>query len=91
MISLCDCQFQKLTLRNALQGAEDFRAAKKQRVEKPSTTKPAKRGPGVAFGTGVMDEDDVYGMTDDYIIEPDAKEGYDFDLQSDDEDRNQKR
>lgn len=39
----------------------------------------------MAFGSGVMDEDDVYGMTDDYVTAPDAREGYDFDLQSDED------
>ena len=63
------------------QGAEDFRSAKRQRDAAPSSSsRPAKKGPGVAFGSGVMDEDDVYGMTDDYVTAPDAREGYDFDL-----------
>ena len=67
------------------QGAEDFRTAKRQRDEKPSTARPAKQGRGVAFGSGVMDEDDVYGMTDDYVTHAGAKENYDFDLHSDEE------
>ena len=67
------------------QGAEDFRAAKRRREEKPGSQR-SRQGPGVAFGTGVLDEDDVYGMTDDYVVEPDNKQGYSFDLQSDEED-----
>ncbi len=68
-----------------MQGAEDFRSAKRQRVAAPSSGRAAKQGPGVAFGSGVMDEDDVYGMTDDYVTAPEAKEAYNFDLHSDEE------
>lgn len=32
-----------------------------------------------------MDEDDVYGMTDDYVEESEDRGGYNFDLPSDDE------
>ena len=48
-----------------LQGAEEFRAAKRARDgvgEKLQPLPPAKRQRGVAFGSGVADEDDVYGM-----------------------------
>jgi len=48
-----------------LQGAEEFRDAKRARDgvgEKLQPLPPAKRQRGVAFGSGVADEDDVYGM-----------------------------
>ena len=47
------------------QGAEEFRDAKRVRDgvgEKLQPLPPAKRQRGVAFGSGVADEDDVYGM-----------------------------
>lgn len=69
-----------------LQGAEDFRSAKRKQESKPNKTPASKRTRGVAFGTGIMDEDDVFGMTDDYVVEPDARQSYDFDLQSEEED-----
>jgi hypothetical protein len=33
-----------------------------------------------------MDEDDVYGMTDDYVVEAESRDCYHFDLASDEED-----
>ena len=47
------------------QGAEEFRDAKRARDgvgEKLQPLPAAKRQRGVAFGSGVADEDDVYGM-----------------------------
>ena len=47
------------------QGAEEFRDAKRSRdgVDgKMQPLPPSKRQRGVAFGSGVADEDDVYGM-----------------------------
>ena len=47
------------------QGAEEFRDAKRARDgvgEKLQPLPPSKRQRGVAFGSGVADEDDVYGM-----------------------------
>lgn len=48
-----------------LQGAEVFRAAKALRTAPPPQQRPApgkQRQRGIAFGTGVGDEDDTYGM-----------------------------
>ena len=74
-----------------MQGAEDFRSAKRQRDDKPSKQPVGKRSRGVAFGSGVMDEDDVYGMTDDYVMDHDSRQGYNYDLQSDEEDGSPKQ
>ena len=32
-----------------------------------------------------MDEDDVYGLTDDYVVDPEAREALDFELHSDED------
>ena len=40
---------------------------------------------GVAFGSGAGDEDDVYHMTDDYVMHGTGKEGLAFELASDEE------
>jgi len=70
-----------------VQGADDFRSAKRQREGGEAGKQPGgKRGRGVAFGTGIMDEDDVYGLTDDYVVEAEARDAYHFDLPSDNED-----
>ena len=39
----------------------------------------------MAFGTGIMDEDDTLGMTDDYVTDLDPREGLDFELGSEEE------
>ncbi len=50
-----------------LQGAEDFRQAKRQ---KTGTTKPeeapGKKKRGIAFGTGALEDTDTFGYMDDY-------------------------
>ena len=40
----------------------------------------------MAFGSGAGDEDDVYNMTDDYVMHGTGKEGLAFELASDEED-----
>ena len=59
-----NCSRKKMSSPRA-QGAEEFRVAKRARDgvgEKLQPLPPAKRQRGVAFGSGVADEDDVYGM-----------------------------
>lgn len=54
------------------QGAEEFRDAKRARDgvgEKLQPLPPAKRQRGVAFGSGVADEDDVYGMVSGQVTQ----------------------
>lgn len=56
-------------------GAEEFRAAKRLRAEasRPgSNPREGPRGRGIAFGTGVLDEDDAYGILDDYVTHDDV-------------------
>ena len=88
------CKLQQRNTRRAggsrsrpalLQGAEDFRAAKRGRDQPDPRVPAAKRTRGVAFGTGVMDEDDVYGLTDDYVVDPESKDTLDFELHSDED------
>ena len=71
------------------QGAEEFRAAKRGRDEgAPGKGQPrgAKRARGVAFGSGVADEDGAFGITEDYAGGDGVPEGYSFELASDEED-----
>ena len=70
------------------QGAEEFRAAKRGRDAPPENkTRPgSKRTRGIAFGTGVLDEDDAYGMTQDYVMEAEPKAAFNFEIASDEED-----
>jgi G patch domain-containing protein 1 len=58
-----------------VQGAEEFRAAKRQRSDRaPSLrTAPAPGRHGVAFGTGALDEDDSYGIMADYVMDGDVE------------------
>ncbi|KAK9795492.1 hypothetical protein WJX73_006570 [Symbiochloris irregularis] len=64
--------------------AEVFRKAKQGRDEPQQPS--AKRTHGVAFGSGAGDEDDVYGMTDDYVTTGTGMEGMAFEIASDEED-----
>lgn len=80
-------------------GAEEFRAAKRKRggfedEEAVGAGAPgaaaaaARRGRGVAFGAGVLDEDDSYGIMDDYVDGPGGRKGMAFeimDVEDDDE------
>lgn len=69
------------------QDAEVFRAAKQGREDQQKSQQhPAKRSRGVAFGSGAGDEDDVYGMTDDYATTGTGKEGVAFEIASDEDD-----
>lgn len=80
------------TLTRALpgnQGAEEFRMAKRGRDEEApgkGQARGAKRARGVAFGSGVADEDDAFGITEDYAGRDGAPQGYTFELASDEED-----
>ncbi|KAK9830452.1 hypothetical protein WJX72_011851 [[Myrmecia] bisecta] len=72
-------------------GAEEFRAAKRMR-EEPVQNQGAgpggalKRSRGPAFGTGALEEDDTYGMMEDYVTaEAGAAQGMHFEIASDNE------
>jgi G patch domain-containing protein 1 len=60
-------------------GAEEFRAAAKIGGGRHPTTAATgndqnnKRRRGVAFGTGVLDEDDTFGMMEDYVTHDDVE------------------
>lgn len=70
-----------------LQGAEDFRQAKRQktgttRTEEPPGTK--KRG--LAFGTGALEDTDTFGYMDDYISnDRHSLAAFSYEVASDDE------
>lgn len=48
----------------------------------------AKRARGVAFGTGALEETDTFGYMEDYVTAEGGacKEGFNFEIASDDED-----
>lgn len=59
------------------QGAREFEAAKRARLEAGRRQSGAagsvpRRHPGVAFGTGVLEEDDAEGIMDDYVVHGDV-------------------
>ena len=65
-----------------LQDAEVFRTAKVPQSKAPAAG--AKRTRGVAFGTGAADEDDTYGMMEDYVnSEADPRKGMLFEIAGD--------
>lgn len=72
------------------QGAEEFRVAKRGRGEDApgngQQPRGAKRARGVAFGSGLADEDDAFGITEDYAGGDGVPDGYIFELASDEED-----
>ncbi|KAI8101557.1 hypothetical protein M9435_001661 [Picochlorum sp. BPE23] len=49
------------------QGAEEFRHAKQRGEQSAQQSGRGRRGRGVAFGTGVLDEDDALGTMEDYV------------------------
>eukprot|EP00889_Picochlorum_renovo_P003800 jgi/Picre1/30830/NNA_006190.t1 len=49
------------------QGAEEFRHAKQRGEQSAQRSGRGRRGRGVAFGTGVLDEDDALGTMEDYV------------------------
>lgn len=68
-----------------LQDAEVFRSAKGSSVaQSQPTASGVKRTRGVAFGSGAADEDDTYGMMEDYISsEADPRKGMLFEIAGD--------
>ncbi len=74
----------------ALQDAEVFRKAQEsQEPQGKAGITGAKRTRGVAFGTGAADEDDSYGMMEDYAVDDsDKRKGMLFEIAdgSDEED-----
>ncbi len=67
MQSDCDMRMRYTYLWVMLQGAEDFRQAKRQKTEdtKPKEA-PGKNRRGIAFGTGALEDTDTFGYMDDY-------------------------
>ncbi|PSC68980.1 TATA-box binding -interacting TOUGH isoform B [Micractinium conductrix] len=66
-------------------GAEDFRALKEAARGKAAPKAPepaAKRRRGIAFGQGVLDEDDAFGTLEDYVTHDDV-EGYEETVETD--------
>jgi hypothetical protein len=73
-----------------VQNAEEFRGAKRERDSSKGDNseglRTAKRARGVAFGSGVLDEDDVYGIEDDYVTADGShREDVNFEIASDEE------
>ena len=65
-----------------LQDAEVFRTAKAPQSK--ASVAGVKRTRGVAFGTGAADEDDTYGMMEDYVnSEADPRKGMLFEIAGD--------
>ncbi|KAK2079913.1 hypothetical protein QBZ16_002308 [Prototheca wickerhamii] len=57
---------------NPFRGATEFAAAKRARLQagraaSGATPSARRKHHGIAFGTGVMDEDDSYGIMEDYV------------------------
>ncbi len=58
------------TVLSGVQDAEVFRKAKgASEPQSKQAVTGAKRTRGVAFGSGAADEDDSYGMMEDYVVE----------------------
>ena len=80
-----------------VQDAEEFRAARQhrgpaggpQRQAGPASQQQQqrKRTRGTAFGVGALDEDDSYGVMDDYVVDTDTDKtgGHHFELREDEE------
>lgn len=68
-----------------LQDAEVFRTVKSSSApDNRATAAGVKRTRGVAFGTGAADEDDSYGMMEDYVsTEADPRKGMLFEIAGD--------
>ena len=61
-----------IALHSPTQGATEFAAAKRARLQAGRAASGAapsarRKHHGIAFGTGVMDEDDSYGIMEDYV------------------------
>lgn len=78
-----------------LQNAAEFRGVKREREEalgvRPDPAEEVRKGKrsrGTAFGTGVLDEDDAYGIMDNYVTaEENVREKHHFEIaMEDDED-----
>lgn len=82
----CICMLSRTHHVHSLQGAEEFRRAKRGREVASQPVPAAKRTRGIAFGSGAGDEDDAYGMTEDYVTAGTGKEGMSFEIASDDDD-----
>eukprot|EP00887_Chlorella_sp_A99_P005964 scaffold29.g5964.t1 len=61
-------------------GAEEFRSAKQAQQQQVAGGREGQRGGagakrrrGIAFGTGVFDEDDAHGILDDYVTHDDVE------------------
>ena len=74
-----------------MQGAEEFRGAKRQRPEGDQEAGQAdgrKKQRGVAFGTGAAEETDTYGYMEDYVTHDGQSRvgNFNFEIASDEED-----
>ena len=66
-------KFDPEWLPSAMQDAEVFRRAKGgQESQGKRMAAGTKRTRGVAFGSGAADEDDSYGMMEDYVVADDG-------------------
>ena len=85
---LCCCPF--------VQDAEEFRAARQRRGPAGGPQRQAgpasqqqqqqrKRTRGTAFGVGALDEDDSYGVMDDYVVDTDKQGAHHFELREEGE------
>lgn len=76
------------------QNAAEFRSLKREREEalgvRPDAAEEVRKGKrsrGTAFGTGVLDEDDAYGIMDNYVtVEEDVREKHHFEIAMDGDD-----
>ena len=72
----------------ALQGAEDFRQAKRQKTGAARPEEAAgKKKRGIAFGTGALEDTDTFGYMDDYTSNDRHNlSSFSFEVASDEED-----
>ena len=71
-----------------LQGAEDFRQAKRQKTGETRTEEPSgKKKRGIAFGSGALEDTDTFGYMDDYTSNDRHNlAAFSYEVASDDED-----
>ena len=75
-----------------MQGAEEFRSAKRQRPgevdREAGQAEGKKRQRGIAFGSGTGEETDTFGYMDDYVTHDGPPRGgdFNFEIASDEED-----
>ena len=93
------CRPRQTVLCSFVQDAEEFRTARQHRGPPGGPQRQAgpasqhqqqqhKRTRGTAFGVGALDEDDSYGVMDDYVVDTDTdrKGAHHFELREEGED-----